>query len=125
MNSILAVGCGGFLGCIFRYLITTGSMKLKYFSHLPIGTLIANLLGCLLMGMLGAYIESKHNISTVTTGFLMTGFLGGLTTFSSFEYDIFTILREGQYGYALGYLSTQVLFGYALLIVGFKLFAKG
>lgn len=96
MIKILLVGAGGFLGASFRYLISGWVMR--WFSNptFPWGTLTVNVLGCLVIGFLAGLGESRQVLSAETRAFLMIGVLGGLTTFSSFGYETFTLLRSGE-----------------------------
>ncbi|ADR23424.1 putative fluoride ion transporter CrcB [Marivirga tractuosa] len=113
IKSLLLIGLGGGLGSIARYSTTT--LAQKYLSSfLPYGTLIANLLGSFLIGVLIAYLieNPSQNIKLL----LVTGFCGGFTTFSTFSYENFSYLQNGQVGmfllYGMGSLAAGLFFVY-------------
>lgn len=110
---LLAVALGGALGSVGRYLIATGSMKFS--SHFPIGTFIANLLGCLLIGFLWGIFE-KVEISHEFRLFLFTGFLGGFTTLSTYARESYSFLEMGDYFHGTMYIILSNVL--ALLMVG-------
>ena len=93
MNTVLAVGIGGFFGAISRYLIATWVQKLS--SFFPIGTLSVNVIGSFLIGFL--YLYFSHTINPTLKAMLITGFLGALTTFSTFSLETLLLLQEGLY----------------------------
>ena len=94
MNTVLAVGIGGFFGAISRYLIATWIQKLSS-SFFPIGTLSVNVIGSFLIGFL--YLYFSHTINPTLKAMLITGFLGALTTFSTFSLETLLLLQEGLY----------------------------
>ena len=93
MNTVLAVGIGGFFGAISRYLLATWVQKLS--SFFPIGTLSVNVIGSFLIGFL--YLYFSHTINPTLKAMLITGFLGALTTFSTFSLETLLLLQEGLY----------------------------
>lgn len=91
---IFAVGCGGFIGASLRYII---SLKTKNIDiGISVGTLVANILGALIIGIIMG-VSERANISEHVKGFLTTGMMGGLTTFSTFSYETITLLSEGNF----------------------------
>lgn len=96
MEKVLLVGLGGFAGAIGRYALSGGVHRLLPVSHFPWGTLVVNVLGCLLMGVLGAAADVRGLLSPETRALLMIGTLGGFTTFSTFAYETLTLARDGQ-----------------------------
>ena len=94
MNTVLAVGIGGFFGAISRYLLATWVQKLSS-SFFPIGTLSVNVIGSFLIGLL--YLYFSHTINPTLKAMLITGFLGALTTFSTFSLETLLLLQEGLY----------------------------
>lgn len=95
LNRILMVGFGSLMGGILRYMIST--MSAKYFGNFPIGTLIVNVVGGFLMGMIMEASAGIWPISADMRIFLTTGIMGGLTTFSTFSYETISFLSEGEY----------------------------
>lgn len=95
MNRIFAVAIGGMIGSVLRYAIT--GISSKYCGSFPLGTLIVNIVGGLLIGFI---MEASTNIWPVSATmriFLTTGLMGGLTTFSTFSYETVSFLTDGQY----------------------------
>lgn len=111
--NIVAVAIGGALGSVGRYLIAISTMRFS--AHFPIGTFIANLLGCLLIGILWGIFE-KVEISHEFRLFLFTGFLGGFTTLSTFARESYSFLEMGDYFHGTMYIILSNIF--ALLMVG-------
>lgn len=94
-NRILIVGIGGFLGAALRYVISGATSK--FFGDFPLGTLIVNVVGGLLIGFIMEAGTSSWPISANMRIFLTTGILGGLTTFSTFSYETISFVSEGEY----------------------------
>lgn len=89
------MGLGGFLGAALRYTVSGATQK--YLGDFPIGTLIVNVAGGLLMGFLMEASTSVWPVSMQFRLFLTTGMLGGLTTFSTFSYETISYLSDGEY----------------------------
>lgn len=102
LSRILMVGFGSLFGGILRYMIST--MSAKYFENFPLGTLIVNVVGGFLMGMIMEASAGIWPISADMRIFLTTGIMGGLTTFSTFSYETISFLSEGEY--LMGGLNT-------------------
>ena len=94
MSTIIAVGIGGFFGAIARFLIATGVQKLSS-AFFPVGTLSVNVIGSFLIGFL--YLYFSHTVHPTFKAMLVTGFLGALTTFSTFSLETLLLLQEGLY----------------------------
>lgn len=117
--ALLATGCGAFLGACLRYLF--GVWFNPLFPTVPLGTLAANLLGGLLMGLvLGAFTQFQ-SLSPETRVFITTGFLGGLTTFSTFSGETITLLLRQQYGWSVALVGLHVIGSLAMTLLGFAL----
>lgn len=112
----LAVGGGAALGAWFRWGL---SIALNA-SMLPMGTLVANLSGGLLMGAAFSYFINTPSHNELRL-FVMTGFLGGLTTFSAFSAEAFNLLNKQQYGWALGHILSHVLGSLLMTAIGYML----
>jgi CrcB protein len=105
MNPVayLAVGVGGVLGCWFRYWL--GLRLNTVFPTLPLGTLAANLIGGYIIGVAVGAINYNLGLSPQARLFLMTGFCGGLTTFSTYSAETYNLLTRGQIGWAFGEIA--------------------
>ncbi len=110
----LAVGGGAALGAWARW----GLGILFNASMLPMGTLIANLSGGLMMGMALAYFVTAPHQNELRL-FVMTGFLGGLTTFSAFSAEAFNFLYKQQYAWAIGHIASHVIGSLLMTAIGF------
>ena len=112
----LAVGGGAALGAWVRWGLGIALNA----SMLPMGTLIANLSGGLLMGMALAYFVATPQQNELQL-FVMTGFLGGLTTFSAFSAEAFSFLQKQQYAWAAGHIASHVIGSLCMTALGFAL----
>ncbi|MFS0826854.1 fluoride efflux transporter CrcB [Pseudomonas phoenicis] len=107
---IAAVTAGGIAGTLLRF--ATGQWVLANWPrHFYLGTLAVNLVGCLLIGLLYGLFLLKPSVPVELRAGLIVGFLGGLTTFSSFSLDTVRLLESGQVPLALGYAGLSVLGG--------------
>jgi CrcB protein len=104
--AILAVGIGGMLGTWLRWWL--GLRLNSLFPTMPLGTLVANLVGGYIIGVALGMITQNLGLSPQARLFLMTGFCGGLTTFSTFSAETYTLLARGQLGWGLGIVATHV-----------------
>lgn len=116
--NILLVGIGGALGSISRYLLGTWIQALSRSIDFPYGTLIVNLLGCFLIGLLSQLAEARGAFTSETRAFLFIGILGGFTTFSSFGNDTINLLRDGAAFNALANIGVNVILGLVLVWLG-------
>ena len=111
--TIIAVASGGAIGATLRLLINTTVNK-HVIHTLPFGTLMVNLLGSLLIGMLFAYFHLNTSLSPHLKTFMITGILGALTTYSTFAIESFFLLEAGNYTHAFINMVLN-LFGTILL----------
>ena len=117
IRNIIAVGAGSFIGGIARYLV---SLAMKGISKgFPWATLLVNLLGCLIIGLLWGFLSRNASESTSWGLFLTVGLCGGFTTFSTFSKEALTMLQTGQiWGFA-SYIALSILAGIALVALGY------
>ncbi|KTC87151.1 MULTISPECIES: fluoride efflux transporter CrcB [Legionella] len=115
-KSLISIGLGAALGAIFRWFL---SLKLNHlFPSIPPGTLVANLIGGYIIGLAIAYFTSMPSISSEWRLFIITGFCGGLTTFSTFSAEIVALLQEEQYGMFLGEIASHLMGSILMTIAG-------
>ncbi len=115
MTLLIAVGLGGFFGAVGRHLLGESMVHLTGNAHL--GTLAANLLGCLLIGVLMVLAENGR-LAPHTHKAVITGLLGSLTTFSTFGHETFKLIERGRYLVAGGYVALSLIAGLALVLLG-------
>jgi len=118
---LLAVGSGGFIGAVFRYLISVFAISRVPDSSFPYGTIIANLIGCLLIGFLAGLFEIRSWGNPEFRLFIFVGILGGFTTFSTFSHETFLLFENGKLLMSLANLAVQVLFGLIFVWLGYQL----
>src|SRR5437867_13075100 len=111
MEKVLLVGIGGFLGSVLRYVVGGVIGRLKAGWMFPLETLAINVAGCLILGFLVGLSESRGVFSSSTRAFLFIGCLGGFTTFSTFGYETFQLVRDGQWLAAAASTGLQVALG--------------
>lgn len=119
MNYVL-VFVGGGLGASLRHAINVGCARACGFNF-PYGTFVINITGSLVMGLIAGYLAFKGEASQPWRLFIMTGVLGGYTTFSAFSLDAVTLYERGEMGLALFYVVGSVALSIAGLIGGLAL----
>jgi fluoride exporter len=116
LPAVLAIGLGAALGALLRWAL---SLALNQsFPALPPGTLVANLVGGYLIGLAMALFTQWPDLSPEWRLFIITGFLGGLTTFSTFSAEVVTQLQQGRLGWAAATVATHVLGSLAMTLAG-------
>ena len=117
--SILMVALGGATGAVSRYSMTQWMLRYTTDWTFPIATFAINVMGCLLIGVLAGVGERFNWLNSDLRLLLITGVLGGFTTFSTFGLETFTLLRRGELWVAMGYVGLSVMVGLLLLWLGF------
>ena len=115
----LLIALGGALGALARFGVVKLSAQL-WGTAFPFGTLIVNGAGSLVMGICAAYLLSKNGFDG-SKAFLMTGFLGGFTTFSAFSLDVLHQLQKGAVAQAGLYIASSVIISLIAVFVGYWL----
>jgi len=111
---------GGGLGATLRHAFNIFGAKVMT-TNAPIGTLTINVVGCLLLGLMAGYIAIRGNISQRFRLFLMTGFMGGFTTFSAFSVEVVSMIERSQYYSALVYGLLTLIISIGATFIGLNL----
>lgn len=114
--SLFAIFCGAGFGALLRAGFNLATVGIS--STLPLGTFISNMTGGYLIGIAVAFFGSNPNLSPEWKLFVVTGFLGGLTTFSSFSAEVVGLLQRGELTWALGTALLNLLGSLALTMLG-------
>jgi len=123
--NIFFIAIGGALGSILRYLLTEFSFKLLknnnlIMAKLPLGTMIVNILGSFIAGLIYYFlVKNFNNFDPKIKSFLLTGLLGGFTTFSAFSLDILRLINAKQINIAVIYLVASILLSFFAIFLGF------
>ena len=107
MDLYFSIALGGAVGALARYKISVFFTS-HYLSAIPWGTIFANILGSFLMGVLFVVFQEKLQQYETMRGLLTVGFLGAMTTFSSFSLEALIMLQKGDYQSAFGYIIGSV-----------------
>lgn len=122
---LLAISIGAALGALLRWQL--GVKLNSLFPSLPPGTLTANLIGGYIVGIAVAYFATAPNLSAEWRLFIITGFCGGLTTFSTFSAEVVALLNEGRLFWAMRAIATHVTGSLVMTLAGlasWNLFSK-
>lgn len=124
MLNILVVAAGGSIGAVSRYLVSTWAAE-RFGASFPYGTLIVNVVGCFIIGIFMTMTTERFIINPYWRLLITVGFVGGLTTFSSFSYETFRLLEDADMmmafynialNLALGFFATWLGIGAARLV---------
>ena len=113
----LAIAVGATLGAWLRYILGLGMNAIQ--PELPLGTVAANLGGGFIIGIAVAFFANNPALSPAWRLLVITGFLGGLTTFSTFSAEAMSLLQNGEYAWALGHAALHVIGSIACCFAGF------
>ena len=119
IKNTLFIGCGSFLGGAARYLVSI-SMK-TVGKGFPWGTLVVNLVGCLVIGLLWGFFSKTSSEGNTWALFVTVGICGGFTTFSTFSKEALMLLQAGNFMSLMAYVSISVIAGTALVAAGYYL----
>ena len=121
MLKVIIVGFGGFFGSIFRYLIYLLSNNLIGYSF-PFGTILVNVLGCFLIGLIYQIFSDTISLSDNLKLFMTIGFLGGFTTFSAFSLDVFLLYQSNSKLAAIIYIFITLVLSLLAMLGGMWIF---
>jgi len=116
MKQLILVFVGGGLGSVLRYLI--GKWLYHVENAIPYGTFAANIIGSLLIGIILGLAEKSETLSQNQTVLLATGFCGGFTTFSSFAYENYLFLKNGDFSIFAIYTILSFILGFSAVFLG-------
>ena len=123
LSKLISIFIGGGIGAILRYGLTV--LSSKYLTTPIIGTFIANIIGCLLIGCFFGFVLNKAEaVPQVTKLFITTGLLGGLTTFSTLNFEVFELIKSGKILMGFGYLFLSCFIGLLFVYLGYLFFSK-
>lgn len=114
--SILSIFIGAGLGALLRWVLSLGLNAV--FPAIPLGTFAANMLGGYLIGVAAVFFSFKAGLPPEWRLFVITGFMGGLTTFSTFSAEVVTSLAQGQLGWAVAEAGMHLFGSFALTALG-------
>ena len=115
-KAILAISVGAAVGALLRWEL--GGRLNSFVPSLPMGTLAANLIGGYIIGLSVAYFAQAPHIAPEWRLFIVTGFCGGLTTFSTFSAEVVALLQQGRLAWALGTIATHVTGSLLMTLAG-------
>ncbi len=117
-------GIGGFVGTALRFLVGHAAKAIHPAAVMPWGTLVVNIAGCLVIGILYGLFEQRHLLSPTANALLITGFCGGFTTFSTFADDIYLMMAQRHWLCFAAYLSASVVIGVMMVMLGRYIVAR-
>ncbi|MBQ6415817.1 MAG: fluoride efflux transporter CrcB [Butyrivibrio sp.] len=120
--NILAVGAGGFLGAVLRYLI--GRIPVSESTIFPVKTFVINVIGCLAIGLITVLVAKNTHIDQRWILFMKVGLCGGFTTFSTFALETTDLLKGGHVGVAFLYAILSIVVGCAVIFAAELLIGK-
>ena len=120
----MLVGAGGFIGAICRYGMSGFVQRHVSLSAFPYGTLTVNLVGCFLIGIAVGLVDVRQMFGPEFRLFVLIGILGGFTTYSTFGYETFALLRDADYLRAFGNVITHVVMGLVFVWLGYVLASR-
>jgi CrcB protein len=116
--NLLLIAIGGALGSVARYLLSTFVLRVTG-TLFPLGTFVVNVVGCLVFGAIAGAAIQRVQLTPALRLFLLTGILGGFTTFSSYAFESYSLIRDGQFFWASINVVGQVVAGLAGMWAGY------
>jgi CrcB protein len=124
MKEVLLVFLGGGIGSALRYLVSKASTNWLLHHPFPFATFAVNIIGCFLIGFFLTLPEKFDWFTIEYRLFLATGICGGFTTFSTFSYENYALIKEGDYFYFVGYTILSFAIGLTATFLGIYLTKK-
>ena len=125
LTQIALVGLGGFLGSVGRYLLSLLVTQWSSASRFPAATLVVNVVGCLAIGVLSGFATRSEFLTPSVRLFMITGLLGGFTTFSAFGFETFLLGKASLGMMALANIAAQIVLGLGAVWLGHTLLISG
>ena len=116
--NLIAIAIGGAIGAVARYALSMLVLRVSG-TLFPLGTFVVNVVGCLVFGAIAGASAERVQIPPATRLFLLTGVLGGFTTFSSYAFETFVLMRDGQMFWAAINVAGQVVAGLVGMWAGY------
>ncbi len=120
LKNLLIIGSGGFIGSVARYLVSQLNLTVSFHS-IPVGTLLVNITGCLVIGFLTGIAEKSLILTPEWRLFLMVGLCGGFTTFSAFANENLMLIHNGQMMAVMLYTGLSIFLGFVAVYLGYIL----
>ena len=120
MSKTILIGIAGLIGTLLRYWLS-GFVARKSGETFPWGTLVVNILGCLIAGAVFHLTEERFLLNPTFRAVILIGLLGGFTTFSSYGLQTFTLLRDGAFGLATLNVVVSNVLGLFMVWIGYGL----
>ncbi len=120
MFRALLIGIAGLTGTLLRYWLS-GFVARRYGETFPVGTMVVNVVGCLIAGAVFNLTEERFLVNPTLRTVILIGLLGGFTTFSSYGLQTFTLLRDGEFGLASLNIVVSNVLGLFMVWVGYAL----
>jgi CrcB protein len=120
MTNVVLVAVGGAIGSVFRYLVGVWAVRL-FGPSFPWGTFAVNVIGSFFIGLMVEMIARRFNASAEMRVFIVTGIIGGFTTWSSFTLDTMVLLERGAAFAAFAYLAGSLVISFAAIFAGLAL----
>ena len=117
MQKLFLIACAGALGTLARYGLS-GLVHAAGARDFPWGTLVLNIIGCLLFGFLWSVMESRSGIGTAAKVIVLTGFMGAFTTFSTFSLETLHLMRDRQFLFAAANVGANCVLGLMVAALG-------
>jgi CrcB protein len=120
VRSVLAVGCGGFVGALTRYGVSLAVARI-WTRDFPLATLLINVSGSFILGFFSTWAAGRVSLDPAWRLLVGTGFVGAFTTFSTFEYETQRLTEAGAAGWALVNVLSSVAAGFLAVRLGVSL----